>query len=230
MTPRGRVGSARMKFCLAGPGLWPTGLTNHPQIVKMPNPFSGACNFWIKKVADILSEKHAKESKQRNRGVPEPAELQLTQKVWYRRPEGTGDKLDSRWLGPGVVTGREGEHSYVVEIKPGVNIKAHRSFLKPYWEDKVEGEAIPLYFHLRTVVDPEAQPDEWTVEKILRHRVGPGGKLEFLTQWRGYGVEDSTWEPVNHFIHRYSSDMVQYCKDKDLRVDLTRYLSPTPQE
>ena len=118
----------------------------------------------------------------------------------------------------------------MIEIKPGVHIKAHRNFLKPYWEDREEGEAVPLHFHLRTVIDPESRVDEWIVEKILRHRVGQGGKLEFLTQWRGYGVEDSTWEPVTHFFHRYSSDMVKYCKERDLRVDLTKYLQATAQE
>jgi hypothetical protein len=35
--------------------------------------------------------------------------------------------LDSRWIGPAVVRAREGERSYVIEIKEGVEMKAHRS-------------------------------------------------------------------------------------------------------
>ena len=42
--------------------------------------------------------------------------------------EGSGEKLDSRWIGPGLVKGREGERSYIIEIKSGIEIKSHRSF------------------------------------------------------------------------------------------------------
>jgi len=60
-------------------------------------------------------------------------------KVWYKRPENSGEKTDSRWIGPGIVKAREGERSYLIEIKPGMEMKAHRSFLKIYNEPLVEG-------------------------------------------------------------------------------------------
>ena len=52
--------------------------------------------------------------------------LAIADQVWYLKPPYSGDKLESRWIGPGVVTAREGEHFYFVEIEPGCEIKAHR--------------------------------------------------------------------------------------------------------
>ena len=43
-------------------------------------------------------------------------------------------------------------------------------------------------------------PDEWEVEKILRHRK-INGKWEFLTKWVGYEPGEETWEPVQNVIH-----------------------------
>lgn len=199
-----------------------------------PTVCEDAVNFFTRmrkldlKVSRVMEERHrAIEDRQ---GATNPKEFVLGQRVWYRRPEGAGEKLDTRWLGPALVTAREGEHSWLIEIKPGVHIKAHQSFLKPFWEDTVYGDPIPLFYHQRTVVDPEAQPDEWVVEKILRHRIGPDGNLEFYTHWRGYSEEDSSWEPVRHFIHRYATDLVKYCREHNLRVDLTRYLRDSPME
>jgi hypothetical protein len=42
--------------------------------------------------------------------------------------KGTGHKLDSRWIGPGTIIAREGEHSYIVQVKEGHPMKSHRTF------------------------------------------------------------------------------------------------------
>ena len=34
--------------------------------------------------------------------------MQVGDTVWYRRPEGSSDKLASRWIGPALITAREG--------------------------------------------------------------------------------------------------------------------------
>ena len=119
-------------------------------------------------VANKLNEAHNKEAVSTNRRRKDQEPLQIMDPVWYIRPDGSGDKLDSRWLGPGYVIAREGERSYVVEMKPGVTMKAHRSALKPYIRDPVE-EYVPMCFHRRTVPDPEAAPDKWLLEKSLGH-------------------------------------------------------------
>ena len=80
------------------------------------------------------------------------------------------------------------------------------------------------------MVDPEAQPNEWVVEKIHKHRRNGDGKLEFLTKWEGYTEEDNTWEPVDSFIHRYNNELVGYCQRHNLPINLMEYLSPIPPE
>ena len=139
-----------------------------------------------------------------------------------------GDKLDSRWIGPGTVVAREGEKSYEIEIKPGVTVKAPRSFLKLYVETKWNGQPTPLYFHKRTEPEIDALPDEWETEAVLTHRMGKNGQLEFLTKWVGCEPGSETWEPVGNFFHRYGSDLIRYCVDHGIPLDVTQYLSPEP--
>ena len=55
---------------------------------------------------------------------------------------------------------REGEHSYVIEVKEGYEMKAHRKALKGFVEEIFPNHETPLYYHKRTVVDDDALPDE----------------------------------------------------------------------
>ena len=113
--------------------------------------------------------------------------------VWYRRTERSGHKLDGRWLGKAVVTARESESSYVIEIRPGSKMKVHASFLNPWVEEKVFRNPTPLFYHQRTEIDLGLQVVEWTCKRILGPQV-VGESWEFLTEWEG--AEDSpTWEP-----------------------------------
>ena len=177
-----------------------------------------------KSVAKLLNDLHQKQVEKINQKRQDPQPFQPGDMVYYRRPEGSGSKLDSRWLGPAVVVAREGNRSYLVQIREGVTIKAHLSFLKPCTTKIFQGTPVPLFYHQRTVVDPEAQVDEWIVDKILRHRINKQGNIEFLTTWKGYEIKDATWEPVKNFIHRYNSDFLQYCQNKNLTVNITHQL------
>ena len=85
-----------------------------------------------RKVADVLNHTHSLQSARINQHINEMGILQVGDLVWYKRPENSGEKIDSRWIGPGIVKAREGERSYLIEVKPGVDMTAHRSFLKPY--------------------------------------------------------------------------------------------------
>ena len=176
-------------------------------------------------VSEKLNDMHKKLADRLNLKRKEGNAFANGTKVWYRRPEGSGDKLDSRWLGPAIVKGREGARSYIVELKPGMEIKAHRSFLKEYVEDVYNGQPIPLYFHQRTEVDMGAAADEWLVDKVVNHKI-EGTKVKFLTTWEGHPAEEATWEDASNFLPRYNTEFVTYCKTHGLKLDLVDQLGP----
>jgi hypothetical protein len=99
------------------------------------------------KAAEILNKKHAARS--RVSRIPErvfaPGDL-----VWYFRPENTGDKLDSRWLGPAKIIARKSKRGYTVQLKPGEMTDAPLVFLKPYEVDQYSGKPQELHVHQRT--------------------------------------------------------------------------------
>ena len=51
-------------------------------------------------VAHTLNEKHRKEAENINKNRSIPSRFEIGQKVWYRRPENSGTKVESLWLGP----------------------------------------------------------------------------------------------------------------------------------
>ena len=117
-----------------------------------------------RKVARKLNELHAKRAEQVNKRRREPPNLLEGTKVWYkleRRPE--TDKLAPLWKGPGIVLERIGEHSYVVELGPGVRQEAHRSQLKPYREDYANEDPFPLFYFSSKAEEVEVGPDEYIV-------------------------------------------------------------------
>jgi hypothetical protein len=177
-----------------------------------------------RQVAETLNRVHAMQAQRINRERKDMEPIPVGTQVWYKRPEKSGEKLDSRWIGPGVVKAREGERSYLIEIKPGVTMKAHRSFLKLYTEPKVEGRGVPLFFFKRTEPEEGAMPDEWEAEAILAHRKR-GGEWEFLTKWVGFEDGESTWEPAKNFIHRISGEFLRYCTAKRLSLDWLKELN-----
>jgi hypothetical protein len=81
-------------------------------------------------------------------------------------------------------------------------IKDHRTFLKKSFNKHTLGQVIPLFYHKRTVVDPQMLLEESVVDKILKHRVTPEGKIEFYVKWLGYDEDSAGWEPVRKFFHQ----------------------------
>jgi hypothetical protein len=62
----------------------------------------------------------------------------------------------------------------------------------------------------------------------LDHKIDDKGNWSFLTWWRGCPQSEATWEPPNHFFHRYASDIVKYVRQKKLPLDIFKYLSDKP--
>lgn len=172
-------------------------------------------------VAKTLNYMHEKEAERLNKSRTSPPVFAIDSKVWYRRPEDSGDKLDTRWLGPAVVLRQTGADSYEVRLNDRKTINSPARFLKPYYEDTFSGNPKPLYHHQRTVPDPDAGPDEWNVERVVDHRLRDGQR-EYLIHWEGFSERDRTWERGKNFVLRYSKPVIDYCKEHRLTFDLTK--------
>jgi hypothetical protein len=93
---------------------------------------------------------HAGQQARQNLQLVEPRVYKPGEIVWYRRPEDSGHKLDTRWLGPCKVTERVGEYTYKVEVGPGSFVEAHATFLKLYHRDFHSGEPLKFFRYRRT--------------------------------------------------------------------------------
>jgi hypothetical protein len=144
--------------------------------------------MWQKNLQDI----HEKAISILNDKRKQPAVFSVGDQVFYRRPEGSGTKLDSRWLGPAIILAREGEQSYLFRLREGVDIKAHQTFLKPSYNKEYLGRTVPLFYLCWTIFDPEAMVDEWVVGKIIGHRYDQG-LLKFRTLRQGYDIKSAPW-------------------------------------
>ena len=68
-------------------------------------------------IAETLNSKHKKRKLWVNKDRVQPPPLAIGDYVWYIRPPESGDKLATKWIGPAMVTAREGENSYEIEVK-----------------------------------------------------------------------------------------------------------------
>ena len=101
-------------------------------------------------------------------------------------------KLAEKRLGPFKILEKVGHTSYHLnlpiswKIHPVFHSDLLSRFHKPVY-DVQKGQLAPL----PVVID---QQEEFEVSKVLDSRLYRG-KLQFLVQWKGYPLEDSTWEP-----------------------------------
>ena len=106
-------------------------------------------------------------------------------------------KLRRRWVGPLKVMAVISPVAYRLDLPQGWQIHPtfHVSHLKRYIRSDT----------FDRVVEPpppelvEGEP-EYEVEAILRHR-GKGAKRQYLILWKGYPLDEATWEPESHLTH-----------------------------
>ena len=94
----------------------------------------------------------------------------------------------------------------------------------------VIGKRWRLHYHRMADAEPGAEQDDWTVERILRHRRKANGTLEFLVRWSGCGPEGDQWEPVSAFLPTVNDVWAGYCVQHGLDVPSSQLLasSTTP--
>lgn len=132
--------------------------------------------------------------------LPQPT-IPIGTKVWLRRTHITTQrpsaKLDYTHLGPFKVTAQVGIRAYRLELPPTMKIHPvfHVSLLEPVHHDMIPGR---IHEPPPPIIINDTE--EYEVEAILSRRVRHG-RIEYLVHWKGYGIEDRTWEPAKNLTH-----------------------------
>ena len=113
-------------------------------------------------------------------------------------------KLLQRFEGPYRVKRVISPTAYELELPQSRRIHPvfHIHLLKPYIDGHaVLPERVPTHSHpppemLAGDVD-DGQAPEWEVDAILK-RKGQGARARYLVKWKGYPLEEATWEPLEH--------------------------------
>ena len=127
-------------------------------------------------------------------------------KVWLlRRNLKTArpmEKLDYRKIGPYTVKRQINAVAYELDLPNDLRIHPvfHVSLLEKYHRNTIPNRVVPP--PLPVILNNEP---EYEVEEILDSRLC-FGKLQYLIKWKGYSVNDNSWEPKDNVLG--SSDLV----------------------
>jgi hypothetical protein len=105
--------------------------------------------------------------------------------------QGKGRKLLPKWIGPYPVLSKVGRLAYRLDLPPHLRMHPvfHVSLLRLFQEGTRQQKPPPPV---------EVQGElEWEVEKVLGER-GTKNRKQFLVQWKGYGPEDTSWQPAKN--------------------------------
>ena len=102
-----------------------------------------------------------------------------------------------RFVGPFRICQQINAVAYKLELPASMKIHPvfHVSLLKPYLHDGTY-QPPPVLF--------EDEHLEYEVERILAHRdrhLKSGLKRDYLVQWKGFGPEHNTWEPMSYLAN-----------------------------
>ena len=78
--------------------------------------------------------------------------------------------------------GREGDQSYIVELKSGGRQTAHRSQLRPHVMDLYTTDPYPLYYFTGKAPEVEVGPGEYIPGSVVGMRTYKAGQPEVLVQ------------------------------------------------
>ena len=191
--------------------------------------FFARINQVDERVAKSLNEMHRKSAERINAKRKSQKPFLVGSVVWYKRQEGTGTKMDTRWVGPCEVLKREGEASYVVRTGQKSQVKAHRTDLKEYWPDTHAEVCKPMFYHKRTVQIPVEESTQLHVKRIIEHKVQGNGAHKFLTQRVGEDVNNAEYLFPQDFLSESGIKFVEYCQEQGLEYELGIF-NPNLQE
>ena len=133
-------------------------------------------------------------------------------RVWVRRSQTQGRKLDPLWIGPCEVLSRHGSTGrYTISFPEGIQ-NVHIDRLKLYLP-KIDSTKNILHFFKPH--EPIPEDDAFVVEKILSHRVKTG-KHQWLVKWKGYDNSFNSWEPATSFVGYLQQDWLKFNRDNHI--------------
>jgi hypothetical protein len=132
-------------------------------------------------------------------------------------------KLDQLYRGPCKILQAVGPNTFKLELPPQLQGRMHSVFhislLEPYIENTIPGrETLPPP---PTGDDLDLYDTEAILDSRIRYR-----KVEYLVQWKGYGPDERTWEPLDNLVTEGAYALLREfhqknpSKPKDRRVKL----------
>jgi Reverse transcriptase (RNA-dependent DNA polymerase)/RNase H-like domain found in reverse transcriptase/Integrase zinc binding domain/Chromo (CHRromatin Organisation MOdifier) domain len=182
-------------------------ISTHVSQVEGSNP---AAEEFVKKMERIhqdlahnLREAQAKYKKHYDAHVKDHPQYKVGDFVWLSRKNISttrpSAKLDFRRLGPFKILEVIGEAKAAYKLELPATMRIHPTFhvslLTKYTPNVIPGRTQPEPPPI--IVDGQ---EEFEVEKILDSRIRYN-KLQYYVDWKGYGVNDRTWEPSSQFDH-----------------------------
>ena len=122
-------------------------------------------------------------------------------KVWLLRyhiqTSRPNKKLDFKRLGPFSVLKQINPVAYELQLPATMKIHPvfHISLLEPYKDINIPGRSTPPPPYIE--IDGQ---EEFEVQSILDSRIHRN-QLQYLVEWKGYGISDASWEPAKNLKH-----------------------------
>jgi hypothetical protein len=150
------------------------------------------------------------------RRTKEPKELSAGEQVWLEMKNIKGPyesrKLAPKREGPFAVSEQLGKYTYRLDLPKTWRIHNvfDRALLTPYVQTQEHGENF-----IPPPPDLIEGEEEHEVETILKHRKR-GKKLIYLIRWKGYTINDDSWEPEEN-LENAEEILEEYKTRKGLR-------------
>jgi hypothetical protein len=136
-------------------------------------------------------------------------------------------KFMPKFIGPYAIKRVLSPTAYELELPPSFKVHPvfHIHLLKPYRDGR---ERFPDRL-FSPPPDPELiegdDRDHWEVESILARR-GVGRRVQYLVKWKGYSVDENTWEPLDNLQN--ADDAIQEFEQRQ-REPIQRAQLPAPR-
>ena len=114
-----------------------------------------------------------------------------------RFPRGTYNKLKMKKIGSCKIIKKFGTNAYKIELPDGIRISMIFNisdlYLYKVEEAGVENEQTEVQWAKQMLVAENPQMES-ILDKKVRKRTGRKEYFEYLIKWKGYAVEDASWE------------------------------------